>query len=108
MLLNTDIHKVKNLHQSAIKFNKLLLKFRIINETDQINQKNLNKLLESSFRLNMTHLGDSYYRYGRNVYVMPTKQYDIWYNIQVNQKLGEPAHAGGEYCSVPTVTGKLV
>lgn len=81
--------------KDAIKFKDLGLNFRVTgNNTSR--QSQLNELLRA-FRLNMVHVGDSYYRYANEVYAMPTKRHGIWYDLDFDAGSNMPKSKSREY-----------
>jgi hypothetical protein len=79
-------------HKDAIKFNTIELNFKSKNETAQFK---VNDILKG-FRISMTHLGNSYYRYNDKIYPMTTNSQDIWYYFERNSN-GEPVHRSLAY-----------
>lgn len=77
VLVKADITK-SEVTEDAIKFSILSLNIKSNNATVQ---NEINNILKA-FKINLTHLGNSYYRYNDKIYMIPTSKYDIWYNYE--------------------------
>lgn len=77
--------------KDAVKFNVIEFNFKTQNETMQ---PKINKILEG-FKISITHLGNSYYRYNDKFYLIATNSLDIWYHFEKKGK--EPIHRSITY-----------
>jgi hypothetical protein len=78
--------------EDAIKFNTIELNFKSKNETAQFKVDDILK----GFIINMTHLGNSYYRYNDKIYPMTTNSQIMWYYFERNSN-GEPVRRSLSY-----------
>lgn len=77
----------------AIKFTAVGLNFKLSNEELQ---SEFEKVLEG-FKISMTHLGNSYYRYNKKIYLIPTKSLKIWYYFIKQKNSDVPVHTNSVY-----------
>lgn len=94
VVLNADVAKALPDHD-AIKFNLIELYFKAHNES---NQPSIDGIL-NYFKIELTHLGHSYYTYNSKTYILETPNITMWYYFDKNDKK-EPTHSSGTYRAV--------
>lgn len=78
--------------KDAVKFNEIGINFNSLNQTVSLEIRN--KLKE--FKVTATHLGNSYYRYNNDIYVITSDSQHISYSFEKDTN-GEPIHKNNVY-----------
>lgn len=81
-----------DLKDDAIKFNRIDFYFTSHNETIQ---ESVNSVMEY-FEITVSHLGNSHYRYGDDIYLITSDPLTIVY-LYENDENGRALHSGGAY-----------
>lgn len=81
--------------KEAIKFNTIGLNFNSLNETLSFE---LNSLLKG-FIINATHLGNSYYKFKNDIFLISTKSQNIVFSLENNQN-GKPVLINNIYSKI--------
>lgn len=81
-----------DLKDYAIKFNRIDFYFTSHNETVQ---ESVNSIMEY-FEITVSHLGNSHYRYGDDIYLITSDPLNIIY-LYENDENGRSLHSGGAY-----------
>jgi len=87
----TRSHPWKN----AIKFNVIGLNFVIVGQEGGVEQSSLNQILKS-FKLRLTHLGNSYYRYNGEYFLIRSSKQTILSSFE-KDSYGEPLSRNSVY-----------
>lgn len=85
----------RNTRWNAVKFSEIGLEFRVRNATDKKLQRELKYVLKY-FHINMTHMGNSYYRCDNRFYVIHSPSQIITFSYE-RTKGGEPSFQNDVY-----------